>query len=285
MKDIVFKTIMLKGESGTTIARIEKTSTSGLVDTYSIYFDDDREPQTFTVTNGSSIQSIEKTATSGLTDTYTITLTNGSTTTFEVTNGEDAAYYEIPQNSILAYDGTTIPEGYEESGSMFDSTLDPTSNNAVEAQAIATAISSEADARINGDKWEVGDDLAETANFGNSFMCFGYVSDSSTRLHIFIPTHKKGVLGDNIKPSISSISASRLIAPNGKIEDISLGIGSDNCRVVNAYNDINGISIILEKYYTSTTWFYEDTPPTTSVADNTTFVGIIYLSGSIISRN
>ena len=37
MKDIVFKTIMLKGESGTTIARIEKTSTSGLVDTYSIY--------------------------------------------------------------------------------------------------------------------------------------------------------------------------------------------------------------------------------------------------------
>ena len=36
---------------------------------------------------GSSIDSIEKTGTSGVVDTYTITLTDGDTHTFTVTNG------------------------------------------------------------------------------------------------------------------------------------------------------------------------------------------------------
>ena len=40
---------------------------------------------------GNGIASIEKTGTSGLIDTYTITFTNGDTTTFTVTNGEDAS--------------------------------------------------------------------------------------------------------------------------------------------------------------------------------------------------
>jgi hypothetical protein len=39
-------------------------------------------------TNGVGITSIAKTGTSGLVDTYTITFTNGTTTTFTVTNGE-----------------------------------------------------------------------------------------------------------------------------------------------------------------------------------------------------
>lgn len=36
---------------------------------------------------GQSIKAIEKTSTSGLSDTYTITLTDGTTSTFVVTNG------------------------------------------------------------------------------------------------------------------------------------------------------------------------------------------------------
>lgn len=36
---------------------------------------------------GNGIASIEKTSTSGLVDTYTITFTNGTTTTFQITNG------------------------------------------------------------------------------------------------------------------------------------------------------------------------------------------------------
>ena len=86
--DKEIKILMLKGETGGHVRSVEKTSTSGLVDTYTMTFDDGNS-YNFNVTNGSSIQSIVKTSTSGLVDTYTITLTNGETTTFTVTNGED----------------------------------------------------------------------------------------------------------------------------------------------------------------------------------------------------
>ena len=86
MNNIIFKTTFLKGEDGNNILRIDKTATSGLVDTYTITLTDGTTT-TFNVTNGSSIATIEKTATVGMVDTYTITLTDGSTSTFEVTNG------------------------------------------------------------------------------------------------------------------------------------------------------------------------------------------------------
>ena len=87
------------GDDGVGIASIEKTSTSGLVDTYTVTYTDG-DTDTFTVTNGQNgtngtngtdgvgISSISKTGTSGLVDTYTITLSNGNTATFTVTNGE-----------------------------------------------------------------------------------------------------------------------------------------------------------------------------------------------------
>ena len=87
------------------ISSIEKTSTSGLVDTYTITYTNGNT-STFEVTNGADgqdgatgngISSIEKTSTSGLVDTYTITYTNGNTSTFDVTNG---------QNGIDGQDGT-----------------------------------------------------------------------------------------------------------------------------------------------------------------------------------
>lgn len=76
------------GADGNGISVIAKTSTSGLVDTYTITFTDSTTT-TFTVTNGSSISSISKTSTAGLVDTYTVTMTDGSTSTFTVTNGAD----------------------------------------------------------------------------------------------------------------------------------------------------------------------------------------------------
>ncbi len=121
------------------VAKIEKTGTSGLVDTYTITYTDGTTT-IFTVTNGekgdegdqgiqgiqgvpgadghtpvitiqngfwhidgvntnqaaqgvkgdtgNGISDISKTGTSGLVDTYTITYTDGTTTTFTVTNGE-----------------------------------------------------------------------------------------------------------------------------------------------------------------------------------------------------
>jgi len=140
MKDIVFRTIMLKGEKGSDIQGIEKTGSSGVVDTYTITLSDGTT-ETFTVTNGSDIASIEKTATSGLIDTYTVTLTDGSTTTFEVKNGADAQLYEIPTDSVIGYDSEeNVPSGYEEISSPFDAALNTTSLNAPQTKAVKTAL-------------------------------------------------------------------------------------------------------------------------------------------------
>lgn len=103
ISDVIFKTLMLKGEAGGTISNIEKTSSVGVVDTYTITLNDGTTT-TFEVTNGSNIASIEKTATAGLIDTYTVTLTNGDTSTFEVKNGEDAQLYELPKDCVVGYD-------------------------------------------------------------------------------------------------------------------------------------------------------------------------------------
>lgn len=149
MKDIVFRTIMLKGEKGSDIQSIEKTSSSGVVDTYTITLSDGTT-ETFTVTNGSDIASIEKTATSGLIDTYTVTLTDGSTTTFEVKNGADAQLYEIPTDSVIGYDSEdNVPSGYEEINSPFDASLNSTSDNAPQTKAVKAAIDAAIDTVIN----------------------------------------------------------------------------------------------------------------------------------------
>lgn len=101
MKDLVFKTVMLKGEAGGTIDRIEKTSSQGNVDTYTIYLNDG-STQTFEVTNGYSIISIEKTSTLGNIDTYTVTIDNGDTYTFDVTNGNVADSMTAQDETIVA---------------------------------------------------------------------------------------------------------------------------------------------------------------------------------------
>lgn len=75
-----------KGDTGNGIVSIEKTGTSGNVDTYTITYDNG-DTDTFTVTNGNGITDISKTGYSGLSDIYTITFDNGTTETFTVTNG------------------------------------------------------------------------------------------------------------------------------------------------------------------------------------------------------
>lgn len=84
--DFVLKT-GATGATGNGISSIEKTSTSGLVDTYTITYTNGNTT-TFDVSNGNGIDRIEKTATVGNIDTYTIYFANGSTTTYEVSNGE-----------------------------------------------------------------------------------------------------------------------------------------------------------------------------------------------------
>ena len=135
-RPIFFKTIVLKGRDGASIGNIEKTATVGTTDTYTITLTDG-ETYTFQVTNGTSIANISYTSSSGNVDTYTVTLTDGSTTTFNVTNGED---YTVPTDGVIYFDGDTVPDGYEEtsapSGSGAYATID---DNAV---SVSTTYSS-----------------------------------------------------------------------------------------------------------------------------------------------
>lgn len=109
------KTLMLKGQEGQSIKGVKKTNTSGLVDTYTITLTDGTK-STFTVTNGKGIESIAKTSTSGLTDTYTITYTDSTTSTFTVKNGEsvgDMDYELTNPKLIVDYTVTEKKVNYE----------------------------------------------------------------------------------------------------------------------------------------------------------------------------
>lgn len=78
-----------RGFTGNGIESIIKTSSDGLVDTYTITYTDGNET-TFDVTNGNGIDYISLTDTQGLIKTYTIYFDNGDTKTFEVTDGTNA---------------------------------------------------------------------------------------------------------------------------------------------------------------------------------------------------
>lgn len=77
------KVTMLKGEAGNDIQSIELTNTDGLVDTYTITLTDG-STHDFEVTNGRAIVSVTKTASVGLVDTYTILFNDGTSMTFDV---------------------------------------------------------------------------------------------------------------------------------------------------------------------------------------------------------
>lgn len=86
-------------------------------------------PQGQTGATGNGIASITKTSTSGLVDTYTITYTNGTTTTFQITNGEDG---EVTQaqldetNRAIDYYKSTLNALPKVEGEGTNLTLDDT---------------------------------------------------------------------------------------------------------------------------------------------------------------
>lgn len=162
--NIFFKTLLLKGEAGQSIGSIEKTATSGVVDTYTITLTDGTTTS-FNVTNGSSIANIALTSSSGLVDTYTITLTDGSTTTFNVTNGED---YTVPADGILFYEGAGVPDGYEASDP-------PMAKSAVEMSYARYQTLTEAE-KTDGTIYMVYDDPTDNYVANNDF-CLNYSTD------------------------------------------------------------------------------------------------------------
>ena len=74
-------------------------------------------------TDGVGISSIEKTSTVGLVDTYTVTLTNGQTTTFTVTNGQNGTPGVSPEITVSEITGghrITITDADHPSGQTVD---------------------------------------------------------------------------------------------------------------------------------------------------------------------
>jgi len=82
------------------IKTIAKTATSGLIDTYTITLSDG-STTTFAVTNGKSLSSIAKSGTSGLVDSYKATYNDGTTQTFQVTNGRGISKFAKSATSGL----------------------------------------------------------------------------------------------------------------------------------------------------------------------------------------
>lgn len=176
------------------ITSITKTGTSGLVDTYTVTFQDGNTA-TFTVTNGKSIVSIEKTATSGLVDTYTITFNDSTTTTFQVTNGkngvdgddgrgivtiEKTATVGLVDTYTITYtDGTTstftVTNGQNGSGSgdMMASIYDPNGTVATDGGIVAYVTSA-----ISGKQDSLTFDNAPTANSTNPVYSGGVFSNT-----------------------------------------------------------------------------------------------------------
>lgn len=106
-----------------TINGIEKTGTSGNVDTYTINFNDGTST-TYTVTNGLqgvSVTNITKTGTTGNVDNYAVNLSNGQTTPngFSVSNGISISNVELDSEvgtaknyKVKLSDGSYTPNGF-----------------------------------------------------------------------------------------------------------------------------------------------------------------------------
>ena len=148
--------------NGNGISGIAKTSTSGLVDTYTISFTNGTS-MNFTVANGKGISSITKTGTSGLVDTYTITYNSGSPTTFHVTNGK-TAYQSAVEGG---YTGTE--QDFETDLANFETWATNAAASAYQAAASATAAAGSAtsanqsylDAKAQADRAQVYADFIE----------------------------------------------------------------------------------------------------------------------------
>lgn len=157
--DPVFHLFIPRGKG---ISGIAKTSTSGLVDTYTITFSDGATT-TYTVTNGNGISGISKTSTSGLVDTYTISYTNGTSTTFTVTNGK-TAYQSAVEGG---YPGTE--QEFDDALGNFESLANSAYTSAQNALASAQAASGSAttahqeylDAKAQADRAQAYADFIE----------------------------------------------------------------------------------------------------------------------------
>lgn len=126
---------------------------------------------------GVGIVSIEKTATSGLVDTYTITLSNGDTETFTVTNGatgtggdlsnlDDVQITSISDGQTLVWDSASSKWVNQTAAVTVDNALSTESENPVQNKVITLAINQLSASKIGVAAKGVANGVAELGNDG-----------------------------------------------------------------------------------------------------------------------
>lgn len=154
-----------QGDQGVGITSITKTSSSGNEDIYTVTLSNGTT-QTFTVTNGSNIQSISKTSTSGLTDTYSVTLTDGTVTSFQVSNGKSISSIALISGTHAAGTNDTYRITFNDSD-----TFDFTVYNGANGEG---AVSSVAGIPVVGDQGDVP--LVRVQNSAPTTSTEGYLN-------------------------------------------------------------------------------------------------------------
>ena len=239
------KIVMLKGEQGkdgTTIKSVEKTASSGFVDTYTITLTDGSK-FSYNITNGkdgTTIKSVEKTASSGLTDTYTITLTDGSTSTFEVTNGKDGELTNLDDTlsttSTNPIQNQAVANAINDLKTNIDATLSTTSTNPIQNKAVATAINT-LNTNVNSLNTNVNS-LSKFPKFYRKFIR----TEIEVTLEGPMPTELASS-EENFEKGLYIITYDVYLSTSSKTGDIcasSIGLASDaNCE--NSYwHTLNG---------------------------------------------
>lgn len=110
------KVMLVKGMDGNGIATVQKTGTSGLVDTYAITFTDGTVT-TFQISNGKEIADITLTP-QGATDLYTFTYNDGSVDSFVVTSPGAHLQDEIDEEALKRQGFESVTTVFNVDGSI-----------------------------------------------------------------------------------------------------------------------------------------------------------------------
>lgn len=182
--DIVFKTLMLKGDTGaqgTSIVSIEKTSTVGLVDTYTITLNDGTEYE-FTVTNGrdSYYDSDFSTESENAVQNKVITAAiNTITATLVSIQEYDAALSATSENAVqnkVIKDAIDSINTALETIQQYDSALSSSSENAVQNKVVKAAIDLKADSSALTDYYTKSEVDSAFNNLGASSIPYNNTS-------------------------------------------------------------------------------------------------------------
>lgn len=188
---------------------------------------------------GNGIASIIKTGTSGLVDTYTITYTNGNTTTFTVTNGEDGEVTQAQlDRAMMVYNA--LPKVEDEDTEI---TLDGTANCPMELELNPSALTQETTTGANIQKYKVRtnptfnyvcDDKGQvtiTGNITGTANNLAYNYSSENPMNLTAGTYTLKVVG-----TMSSLTG---LNRNG----INLTLNSNQECTFTLDNDVNGFII------------------------------------------